>query len=95
MAVNKRINAIKEAINVSAQLPDFVGYADYFLHTEASFKLQNAYSETLTVLLRVWDEEKLILPYETELEIPFEGTAEVVAKTFSRRLRSPKTTRRF
>lgn len=81
MAVNKRINAIKEAINVSAQLPDFIGYADYFLHTEASFKLQNAYSETLVVLLRVWDEEKLVLPYETEVEIPFEGTAEVVAKT--------------
>lgn len=31
MAANKKANAIKEAITLTASMPDYAGYADYFL----------------------------------------------------------------
>lgn len=52
---------------------------DYFLQTEAKFRVQNSYSENVTVTLRVWDDKNLILPYETSVEVPFESAAEVSA----------------
>lgn len=39
MAANKKANAIKEAITLTASIPDYAGYADYFLQTETKFRL--------------------------------------------------------
>lgn len=77
MAANKKANAIKEAITLTASMPDYAGYADYFLQTETKFRLQNSYSENLTVTLKVWDDKNLAVPYETTVEVPYESAAEV------------------
>lgn len=77
MAANKKANAIKEAITLTASIPDYAGYADYFLQTETKFRLQNSYSENLTVTLKVWDDKNLAVPYETTVEVPYESAAEV------------------
>lgn len=71
---------MKEAVTFTAGFPKYAGYADYFLQTPVVFRLQNAYSENLTVSLRVSDDKNVVVPYETVAEIPFEGSAEVTAQ---------------
>ncbi|MDD6995612.1 MAG: DUF4011 domain-containing protein [Candidatus Borkfalkiaceae bacterium] len=79
MATAKKANAVKEAVEITAGLPDYVGYADYFLQTETAFRLHNSSAENLTLTLIVADDKNLIVPYETAVEVPFESAAEVSA----------------
>ena len=79
MATNKRANVLKEAVSVTAGLPKFVGYADYFLQTPVTFRVRNSGAENLTLVLKAKDDKNLIVPYETTAEVPFESTTEITA----------------
>ena len=80
MATTKRTNEVKERVEITAGLPEYAGYADYFLQTETTFRLHNSSAENLTLTLLVSDDKNLIVPYETTVEVPYEGAAEVSAR---------------
>ncbi|MGN1052983.1 MAG: hypothetical protein ACI4SH_06290, partial [Candidatus Scatosoma sp.] len=80
MSTVKRTNEVKESVEITAGLPDYAGYADYFLQTETTFRLHNSSAENLTLTLLVSDDKNLIVPYEATVEVPYEGAAEVSAR---------------
>ncbi len=74
---NSRAKAQKQAVGIAHRFPAYVGYADHFLKTEVPVQIRNGGAEPLSLTVRVFDEAGLVLPYETQIEIPFESTVEL------------------
>lgn len=60
--------------------PRYVGYADYFLATPVSVQVRNDSSEAVTLQVSVESESGLLVPYETQAEVPFESSVELTAE---------------
>ncbi len=81
MAVTKlKKNAIRDKVEISARLPAYVGYADYFYRTPVAIQIKNGFSENLTVKVGVESANWFTLPYETTVEVPFESAVEILAE---------------
>ncbi len=80
MATAKVKHILKDKLELEVRLPAYIAYADYFYRTPVSVTVKNGYSETLTVKVTAENGEGLLLPYETEVEVPFESAVELLAE---------------
>ncbi len=71
MAIKKR--NLTEKLAIELRFPKYVGYLDYFLSTPVRICLKSSFEETLPLTVSVESDEALILPYEEQVEIPFES----------------------
>ncbi len=81
MAVSKiKKNVLRDKLELVANLPAYVGYADYFYRTPVAIQVKNGFSESLTVKVTAENANWLTVPYETEVEVPFESSVELLAE---------------
>lgn len=77
----KNINrVIKEKFSITLQLPNYVGYIDYYLSTPFVVQLQNDSAEEVSVKVTAESAEGLIVPYEAQAEVPFESAVSLSAE---------------
>ncbi len=79
MAVKKR-KLTTEKLTLSLRFPQYVGYTDYFLATPVSIQIKNSFEEALTLDISVQCADGLLIPYEEQVEIPFESSVGLEAK---------------
>ena len=80
MATKKTKVTDKNNFSLEPRFPKYVGYADYFLSTPVSVQVRNDYSETVTLQVSIESESGLLIPYETQAEVPFESAVELTAE---------------
>lgn len=78
MAAKK--NVLKDKISVTAQIPSYIGYADYYYRTPVSVQVKNDFSEGLTLLVKMENADGALVPFESEAEVPFESLVELKAE---------------
>ncbi len=80
MATKKTKVTDKNNFSLEPHFPRYVGYADYFLSTPVSVQVRNDFSETVTLQVSIESESGLLIPYETQAEVPFESAVELTAE---------------
>ncbi len=76
MAVKKKIH-IEEKVTLDLRFPKYVGYLDYLLATPASVRIRSTFEEALPLTISATSSEGLLLPFEREVEVPFESAVRV------------------
>lgn len=80
MAGGKSKNAVKEKIELKALLPKFVGYIDCALQTPITVQIKNGLSESIELKVKISDTEGMTVPYEAQVQAPFESAVELTAE---------------
>ena len=80
MATKKIKPNDKRNFGLVLQFPKYAGYADYFLSTPAVIQIKNDGAETATLRVVAESESGLIVPYETQAEVPFESAVSLTAE---------------
>ena len=83
MAGKKQKNTIKDQVTLTPELPQYASYTDCWARTPVSFQVTNSYSETLVVKVVAESKDGMIVPYESEVEVPFESSVLLSAELFS------------
>lgn len=76
----KKTKKVEEILSIQGETVKVVSYADYFARVPlfSSLQIKNEGEETLSgILLRVENDNGMLLPCEKEIEIPFESAIEV------------------
>ena len=72
MAIKKRkLNS--EKLTLDLHFPLNVGYVDYFLQTAVSIQVKSSFEEAVPLTVAVEGGDGLIVPYEENIEVPFES----------------------
>ncbi len=79
MAARKR-KFTSEKVALELRFPKFVGYTDYFLQTPAGVQIKNHFEEAVTLTVKISCGEGLIIPFEKEVEVPYESAVLVEAE---------------
>ncbi len=70
----------KEKIELKAQVPKYVGYSDCALQTAVFVQVKNKFSESVELKVEIKDQAGLIVPYEANIQVPFESAVELSAE---------------
>ena len=77
---NKKVRSTDKKFILTPQFPRFAGYADYFLSTPVAVQIQNDSAEAATLRVFFESESGLVVPYETQAEVPFESAVSISAE---------------
>ena len=78
---NRKVKATdKKNFTLTPQFPKFAGYADYFLSTPVSVQIQNDSAEAAILRVFIESDSGLIVPFETQAEVPFESAVALSAE---------------
>ncbi len=81
MAAKKRRKLTTEKITLDLRIPQYVGYADYFLQTPVRIRVRSTFEEPTSLTVSLTSPDGLFaVPYEEALEIPYESTVELAAE---------------
>ena len=80
MATKKAKATDKSNFTLEPRFPRYVGYADYFLSTPVMLQVRNDDSEAVTLQVCIESDSGLLVPYETQAEVPFESSVELTAE---------------
>ncbi|MCH5156715.1 MAG: DUF4011 domain-containing protein [Clostridiales bacterium] len=80
MAGSKTKNTLHDKVELILRAPKCVGYIDYAMRTPITVQVKNAYTEAVELKVTISDKEGLIVPYETQINVPFESAVEVTAE---------------
>lgn len=80
MATKRTKVTDKVNFTIEPRFPKYAGYADYFLSTPVSVQVRNDFSEAVTLQISIESESGLLIPYETQAEVPFESSVELTAE---------------
>ena len=78
---NKKVRSTDKKFILTPQFPRFAGYADYFLSTPVAVQIQNDSAEAATLRVFFESESGLVVPYETQAEVPFESAVSISAES--------------
>ena len=76
---NKKSKTTDE-VTLEPRFPRYAGYADYFLSTPVFVQVRNDGSETVPLQIAIESGTGLLVPYETQAEVPFESAVSLVAE---------------
>ena len=71
---------LKDKITLIGRIPKHVGYIDCVLSTPISVEIKSDLAESVDLKLCISDQEGLIVPFETEVKVPYESAVEVSAE---------------
>ena len=78
---NRKVKATdKKNFILTPQFPKFAGYADYFLSTPVSVQIRNDSAEAALLRVFIESDSGLIVPFETQAEVPFESAVALSAE---------------
>ena len=75
----KKIKTAAKNFSLLPQFPKYAGYADYFLSTPVSVQVKNDGAEAAQLRIFIESDGGLIVPYETQTEVPFESAVSLTA----------------
>ena len=80
MATKRTKPTDKQNFTLEPRFPKYAGYLDYFLSTPVSVQVRNDFSEAVTLQVSIESPTELLIPYETQAEVPFESAVELTAE---------------
>ena len=72
--------SIKDKISIEKRFPKVVGYIDCALSTPVSVQVKSGLAEGIELKVGISDTAGLIVPYETQVFVPFESAVELSAE---------------